>query len=88
MPIAEQILETLHELAPEQQAEVLDFAAFLRQRPRVAPGRRRLFAIPRNNQHGTRKRGFRVPSFSAAWATETGGASCPARATPNISALP
>ena len=35
MTMAEQILETLHELAPEQQAEVLDFAAFLRQRAKA-----------------------------------------------------
>lgn len=36
MTIAEQLLETLRELPPEQQAEVLDFAAFLRQRATAA----------------------------------------------------
>ena len=32
MTIAERILETLQDLPPQQQAEVLDFAAFLRDR--------------------------------------------------------
>jgi hypothetical protein len=36
MTMAEQILEILHELAPEQQAEVLDFAVFLHSRARAA----------------------------------------------------
>jgi hypothetical protein len=36
MTIAERILETLQDLAPEQQAEVLDFAAFFRTRARAA----------------------------------------------------
>ncbi|MCG6860777.1 MAG: DUF2281 domain-containing protein [Chromatiaceae bacterium] len=35
MTMAEQILETLQELDPAQQAEVLDFAAFLRQRAKA-----------------------------------------------------
>jgi hypothetical protein len=34
MTIEEQIVETLHALPPEQQAEVLDFAEFLRLRLR------------------------------------------------------
>jgi hypothetical protein len=34
--MAEQIVEALHELTPKQQAEVLDFAAFLRQRAKAA----------------------------------------------------
>ena len=37
MTIEEQILETLHALPPEQQAEVLDFAEFLRLRLKSAP---------------------------------------------------
>jgi hypothetical protein len=32
MTVEEQLLEILHTLAPEQQAEVLDFAEFLRRR--------------------------------------------------------
>ena len=36
MTIEEQILETLHALPPEQQAEVLDFAEFLRLRSKPA----------------------------------------------------
>lgn len=36
MTIAEQILDTLRDLMPEQQAEVLDFAAFLRTRANAA----------------------------------------------------
>jgi len=32
MTIEEQLLETLHALPPQQQAEVVDFAAFLRHR--------------------------------------------------------
>jgi hypothetical protein len=34
--MAEPILETFHELAPEQQAEVLDVATVLRQRTKAA----------------------------------------------------
>lgn len=34
--------------------------------------------FPAEDQHGTRERGFRVPSCSSAWAFEQGGASCPA----------
>ena len=37
MTVEEQLLETLHALAPAQQAEVLDFAEFLRLRSRSAP---------------------------------------------------
>lgn len=36
MTIAEQILDTLRDLNPEQQTEVLDFAAFLRTRAMAA----------------------------------------------------
>jgi hypothetical protein len=32
MTIEEQLLETLHQLPPELQAELVDFAAFLRDR--------------------------------------------------------
>jgi hypothetical protein len=37
MTVEEQILETLHILPPERQAEVLDFAEFLRLRLKPAP---------------------------------------------------
>jgi hypothetical protein len=36
MTITEQILATLHDLPPERQVEVLDFADFLRQRSKTA----------------------------------------------------
>jgi hypothetical protein len=32
MTIEEQLIATLHDLPPQQQAEVMDFAAFLRDR--------------------------------------------------------
>jgi hypothetical protein len=37
MTVEEQLLEVLHALSPEQQAEVLDFAEFLRLRVKPAP---------------------------------------------------
>ncbi|HEX9867773.1 MAG TPA: DUF2281 domain-containing protein [Candidatus Tectomicrobia bacterium] len=37
MTVEEQLLETLHTLPPAQQAEVLDFAEFLRLRLNPAP---------------------------------------------------
>ena len=37
MTVEEQLLETLHALPPAQQAEVLDFAEFLRLRVKPAP---------------------------------------------------
>jgi hypothetical protein len=37
MTVEEQLLETLHALSPAQQAEVLDFAEFLRLRLKPAP---------------------------------------------------
>ncbi len=37
MTVAEQLLAILHALPPEQQAEVLDFAEFLRLRLKPAP---------------------------------------------------
>ena len=37
MTVAEQLLEILHALPPEQQAEVLDFAEFLRLRLKPVP---------------------------------------------------
>jgi hypothetical protein len=48
MTIEEQLLEDLHHLPPEQQAEVVDFAAFLRYRAahRVRPGAVELEPLP------------------------------------------
>ena len=37
MTVEEQLLETLHALPPAQQAEVMDFAEFLRLRVKPAP---------------------------------------------------
>lgn len=49
MNIEQALLEQVRSLTPEQQQEVLDFAAFLRQRAPVIPKKERVPGLHKDN---------------------------------------